>query len=230
MAENYFEVLYNLDLSEDQKEKNGLLYLPWATAWGEVKKKFPDATYTIYKQPIKITQTKEDTVYERDVLRPWFDDGKTGWVSTGVTINGIEHIEELAIMDFKNKSIPADSIASTDAVKSIQRSLTKACARHGVALNIYKGEEFPENVKKAKKEQAEKEQKKKEEQDKELKKQKDALLELMGTLIEDGAEKDDIYAIISKHNDGKKNPSSIQNIELCAKIIAEINKKYKEKK
>ena len=219
MAENYFEVLYNLDLSEDQKEKNGLLYLPWATAWGEVKKKFPDATYTIYKQPIKITQTKEDTVYEREVLRPWFDDGRTGWVSTGVTINGIEHIEDLAIMDFKNKSIPADSIMSTDAVKSIQRSLTKACARHGVALNIYKGEEFAESVKKAKKEK-----------DTELTNKKNELIELMGDTINGGANKDDVYAIIAKYNGGKKNPTSIDNIETCEKAMADIKKKYKEKK
>ena len=219
MAENYFEVLYNLDLSEDQKEKNGLLYLPWATAWGEVKKKFPDATYTIYKQPIKITQTKEDTVYEREVLRPWFDDGRTGWVSTGVTINGIEHIEDLAIMDFKNKSIPADSIMSTDAGKSIQRSLTKACARHGVALNLYKGEEFAEVVKKAKKEK-----------DTELTNKKNELIELMGDTINGGANKDDVYAIIAKYNGGKKNPTSIDSIEVCEKAMADINKKYKEKK
>ena len=219
MAENYFEVLYNLDLSEDQKEKNGLLYLPWATAWGEVKKKFPDATYTVYKQLIKITQTKEDTVYEREVLRPWFDDGRTGWVSTGVTINGIEHIEELAIMDFKNKSIPADSIMSTDAGKSIQRSLTKACARHGVALNIYKGEEFAESVKKAKKEK-----------DTELTNKKNELIELMGDTINGGANKDDVYAIIAKYNGGKKNPTSIDSIEVCEKAMADIKKKYKEKK
>lgn len=57
--------------------------------------------------------------------RPWFDDGRTGWVKTGVTINDMELIEELPIMDFRNKSIPADSITSTDANKSIQRSLTK---------------------------------------------------------------------------------------------------------
>lgn len=219
MVENYFKVLYNLDLSEDQKEKNGLLYLPWATAWGEVKKKFPDATYTIYKQPIKITQTKEDTVYEREVLRPWFDDGRTGWVSTGVTINGIEHVEELAIMDFKNKPIPADSIMSTDAVKSIQRSLTKACARHGVALNIYKGEEFAESVKKAKKEK-----------DAELTNKKNELIELMGDTINGGADKDDVYAIIAKYNGGKKNPTSIDSIEVCEKAMADIKKKYKEKK
>lgn len=79
--------------------------------------------------------------------RPWFDDGKTGWVKTGVTINGIEHIEQLPIMDFKNKPIPAEAITSYDANKSIQRSLTKACARHGLGLYVYEGEDLPEDIK-----------------------------------------------------------------------------------
>ena len=79
--------------------------------------------------------------------RPWFDDGKTAWVKTGVTINGIEHVEDLPIMDFKNKPIPAESVTSADANKSKQRSLTKACARHGLALYIYEGEDLPEETK-----------------------------------------------------------------------------------
>ena len=151
--------------------------------------------------------------------RPWFDDGNTGWVKTGVTINGIEHIEDLPIMDFKNKSIPAKDITSSDANKSIQRSLTKACARHGVALWIYEGEDLAPGVKAQK-----------EAEETELKTAKNALIELMGGLIDGGANKDDIYAIIAKHNGGKKNPTSIDNVEVCAKITAEINKKYKEKK
>ena len=56
------------------------------------------------------------------------------------------------------------------------------------------------------------------------------LIEMMGNLIDGGASKDDIYAIISKHNGGKKNPTSIDNVEVCKKITTEINKKYKEKK
>lgn len=147
MSENYFKQLYDIDVRDKTKQKNSLSYLSWATAWAEVKKVFPDSYYTIYKQEIKITETKDGTIMEKTVLRPWFDDGNTGWVRTGVTINGLEHIEELPIMDFKNKSMLAESITSSDANKSIQRSLTKACARHGLGLYIYEGEDLPEEAK-----------------------------------------------------------------------------------
>jgi hypothetical protein len=47
-------------------------------------------------------------------------------------------------MDFKNKSIIADNITSFDVNKAIQRSLTKAVARHGLGLYVYAGEDLPE--------------------------------------------------------------------------------------
>ena len=50
-------------------------------------------------------------------------------------------------MDFKNKAIPYEQITSTDVNKAIQRSLTKACARHGLGLYIYAGEDLPEGEK-----------------------------------------------------------------------------------
>ena len=71
-------------------------------------------------------------------------DGRTCWVKTGVTVNGIEHIEYLPVMDYKNKSISIENITSFDVNKAIQRSLTKACARHGLGLYIYAGEDLPE--------------------------------------------------------------------------------------
>lgn len=128
---NYFQVLYDIDITDKAAEKNGLTYMPWASVWAEVKKIFPDANYT---------------VYENEIGRFWFDDGRTGWVKTGVTINGIEHIERLPIMDYRNKSIPADQITSCDANKAVQRSITKACGRHGMSLHIYEGEDLPESV------------------------------------------------------------------------------------
>lgn len=147
MAENYFKQLYDVDVSNKKKSKNGLNYLSWAACWAEVKKMFPEATFKIYEQMIKIVETSEGKEITREIERPWFDDGNTGWVKTGVTINGIEHIEELPIMDFKNKSITAGNITSSDANKAIQRSLTKACARHGLGLYIYEGEDLPEETK-----------------------------------------------------------------------------------
>ena len=128
---HYFQQLYDVDVSEKVREKNGLSYLSWAAAWAEVKKKFPDANYT---------------VYENADGRFWFDDGRTGWVKTGVTICGIEHIERLPVLDYKNKSIAADNITSYDANKAVQRSLTKACGRHGLGLYIYEGEDLPESA------------------------------------------------------------------------------------
>ena len=132
--DNYFSVLNGINVNDKTEKKNGLTYLSWAWAWGEVKKLFPDATYTIY---------------ENDRGWNYHTDGKTCWVKTGVTVNGIEHIEYLPVMDFKNKSIPTDSVTSFDVNKAIQRSLTKALARHGLGLYIYAGEDLPEEEKNA---------------------------------------------------------------------------------
>lgn len=127
--ENYFTLLNAVNVNEHSEKKNGLTYLSWAWAWGELKKRFPESTYTIYENA--------DGMF-------YHTDGKTAWVKTGVTVEGIEHIEYLPIMDYKNKSIPADLVTSFDVNKAIQRSLTKAVARHGIGLYIYAGEDLPE--------------------------------------------------------------------------------------
>lgn len=132
--DNYFNQLNNINVNGKTEKKNGLTYLSWAWAWGEVKKLFPDATYTIY-------ENKDGLFYHTD--------GRTCWVKTGVTVNGIEHIEYLPVMDFKNKSIPVEQVTSFDVNKAIQRSLTKAVARHGLGLYIYAGEDLPEEENKA---------------------------------------------------------------------------------
>lgn len=128
---NYFEELNSVNLTEKIEKKNGLSYVSWSYAWQEVKKRFPEATYTIYEN--------NDGLF-------YHTDGKTCWVKTGVTVTDIEHIEYLPVMDFKNKSIPLESVTSMDVNKAIQRSLTKACARHGLGLYVYAGEDLPEEV------------------------------------------------------------------------------------
>lgn len=133
--ENYFKKLNDINVQDKVEKKNGLNFLSWAWAWGEVKKIHPDANYTIYER-----DTEHGPVN-------YFTDGKTCWVKTGVTINDIEHIEELPVMDFRNKSILLENVTSFDVNKTIQRSLTKACARHGLGLYIYAGEDLPEEEK-----------------------------------------------------------------------------------
>lgn len=129
MSDNYFVELNSINVNEHVEQKNRLSYLSWAWAWGELKKRYPDSVYKIY-------ENENGCFYHTD--------GRTCWVKTGVTVNGIEHIEYLPVMDYKNKSIPLEDITSFDVNKAIQRSLTKAVARHGLGLYIYAGEDLPE--------------------------------------------------------------------------------------
>jgi len=39
-----FQILNDIDVSEKTEQKNGLTYLSWAWAWGEIKKVAPEAT------------------------------------------------------------------------------------------------------------------------------------------------------------------------------------------
>ena len=127
--DSVFNTLNKINVNEHTEPKGNLTYLSWVWAWAEVKKLYPDAAYTVYEN--------------RDGWN-YFTDGKTCWVKTGVTINGLEHIEYLPVMDFKNRSIKLDDVTSFDVNRAIQRSITKACARHGLGLYIYAGEDLPE--------------------------------------------------------------------------------------
>lgn len=201
--ENIFEKLNGVNVNEHTEQKNGLTYLSWAWAWAEVKKAFPQANYT---------------VYENENGWNYFTDGKTCWVKTGVTIEGLEHIEYLPIMDFKNKSIPAETVTSFDVNKAIQRSLTKACARHGLGLYVYAGEDLPEEEKQGQKELAQKK----------LSKIDDAQLELLKTLLSaNGIEE---QTVLSLYNVKSLGEITFQKYENIQKNIEKIKQKQEEKK
>ena len=137
-----FEILNAIDVSGYVEKKGSLSYVSWATAWKLVKQNFPEAFYTIYER-----ETQWGPVN-------YFTDGKSCWVKTGMTIEGLEHIECLPVMDYSNRSIALDKVNSTDVNKAIQRSLTKAAARHGLGLSVYAGEDLPDDKDVEKGEQA----------------------------------------------------------------------------
>lgn len=126
-----FNTLMKVDVNKATGKKNDLTYVPWAIAWQELKKKFPEANYK---------------VYENEKGWNYHTDGKTAWVKVGVTVNGLEHIEYLPVMSYKNDSIPLDIVTSMHVNKAIQRATVKAIARHGLALYIYAGEDMPEEA------------------------------------------------------------------------------------
>lgn len=133
-SKSVFETLNSINVNDKTETiragQRQLTYLSWAWAWSEVKKNYPNSTYTIYENA--------------DGLN-YHHDGMTAWVKTGVTIEGVEHIEYLPVMNNYNKSIPLADITSFNVNSSIQRSLTKAIARHGLGLYIYAGEDLPES-------------------------------------------------------------------------------------
>lgn len=148
-----FETLNNINLKNKIKEKIGLSYLSWADAWAELKKNYPDAFWTVYHREIKTTETK--TIKDQDGSEtqivtnyvnevPYFTDGKTCFVKVGVTIEGHEEVEELPVMNNKNNAIPAAMVTMTDVNKAVQRAFVKACARAGLGLYVYAGEDLPE--------------------------------------------------------------------------------------
>jgi len=136
-----FDILNAVDVNDKKDTRNGLTYLSWAWAWSEVKKRFPDVNYK---------------VYENDMGFPYHTDGRTAWVKCGVTIQGVEQIEYLSIMDYRNNSIPLEKVTSVDVIKTIQRCVTKAIGRFGLGLYIYAKEDLPEDANAGKDQQEDK--------------------------------------------------------------------------
>ena len=94
------------------------------------------------------TTVAEVLLVDDSTVRDW----QAEFRSTGIeglqtfnhkAINDQEHIEYLPVMDYRNNSILLDKITSVDVNKTIQRSLTKAIARHGLGLYVYAGEDLP---------------------------------------------------------------------------------------
>ena len=153
-AKDRFNTLYNVDVSAKLGKKMGLSYLSWADAWAELKKRYPEAEYKIYTRKVitKIekkyqleggdVKTVEET-YENDI--PYFSDGRTCFVKVGVIIDGDEEVEIFPVRTNKNTSISVDMITMVDVNKALQRAFVKACARHGLGLYVYAGEDLPED-------------------------------------------------------------------------------------
>ena len=153
-----FEDLNGLNINghTEQKKVEGkeLTYLSWPWAWAEVKKRYPDAHYSIWKNENGL---------------PYTEDEQTGYmVYTSVTIEGITHEMWLPVMNGANRAMKrapykystkygeksVEAATMMDINKTIMRCLVKNLAMFGLGLYIYAGEDLPEV------EQAEQEEKK----------------------------------------------------------------------
>lgn len=130
-----FRELNAINVNKMTEKKGNQTYLSWSFAWQEAMKVCPDMTRK---------------VYENEHGWNYHTDGKTASVRVGITIDGQEHIDYMAIMDAKNISLPIERVTSVDVNKAIQRSTVKAIALHGLGLYIYAGEDMPDEEKAAK--------------------------------------------------------------------------------
>jgi len=124
---NIFKELSSISIQGKTDKKGKFDYLSWATAWSMIKTQYPDAQRIVYES-------------EHTGLN-FFTDGKTAYVKVGININGMEHIDYLPVMDYRNNSISMEKISSMDVNTAIQRSTAKAIAMHGLGLSLWIGED-----------------------------------------------------------------------------------------
>ena len=148
---NVFTTLFSINVNDHTETKDGLTYLSWPFAISEVKKNFPDFSYSVHRFG--------------DKSLPYVFDEATGYmVSTEVTIGGKTHEMWLPVMDGKNKAMKdkpytyqvwnrydkkfeEKTVAAAtmfDINKTIMRCLVKNIAMFGLGLYIYAGEDIPE--------------------------------------------------------------------------------------
>ncbi len=144
-----FKVLNAINVNDHVEKKDTgkvqLSYLSWVWAWKEVRSRFPDATYTVERDPA--------------TNMPYFYDPQSGIiVYTSVTIEGETHQMWLPVMDGANNAMKFEpyeiptkygakqvgKASMMDINKAIMRCLAKNLAMFGLGLYIYAGEDLPE--------------------------------------------------------------------------------------
>jgi hypothetical protein len=135
-----------INVNEKVEKKSGLTYLSWAWAWAEVKKTYPDATYSIVRCPVS------QQIYS-------FDEALGYMVMTNVTIQGQTLEMWLPVMDGANKAMKNEAYSYStrygdksveqasmfDINKTLMRCLVKNLAMFGLGHYIFAGEDIPES-------------------------------------------------------------------------------------
>lgn len=127
MSDSIFKTLSDVSIAGKTERKGNLDYLSWASAWSLLKKHYPNAQRVVYEDP--------------HTGLNFFTDGRTAYVKVGIIVDGLEHIDYLPIMDYRNAAIQVDKITSFEVNKTIQRSTAKAIALHGLGLSLWIGED-----------------------------------------------------------------------------------------
>jgi len=170
LDKNYFQILYDINVSDRTYKKKDLTYLSWASAYSELMKVYPDATYDWDEfEDVKETVIKEydangnvikemkSTIKQRV---PYVETDAGLMVYTWVKVGDVTHRMELPVMDGANKSMKkegytystkfgdktVEAASMFDVNKTIMRCLTKNIAMHGIGLYIYEKDDIPQTL------------------------------------------------------------------------------------
>ncbi|MBK7416390.1 MAG: DUF1071 domain-containing protein [Dechloromonas sp.] len=123
---NTFRSLFQIDVAKYVEMKGQFSYLSWPFAVAQLRLADPNAFWEVRRF---------------DGL-PYLNTELGYFVEVAVTVQGVTLSQIHPVLDHKNRPIMAPS--PFDINTSIQRSLVKAIALHGLGLNIYAGEDLPD--------------------------------------------------------------------------------------
>lgn len=119
---NTFLDLSGIDVTAHLEYKNGLSYLQWMACHSIIKLYDPKSTYIIHRNAEGL---------------PYFESAAGAFVVTEMTVNGETQMEELPVLDYKNKAIQGDKLNSFDINTAIKRCLVKNAALFGLGAQVY---------------------------------------------------------------------------------------------
>ena len=143
MSKSVFDNLFHIDLGNKLKNNQGKRYLPWNTAWAELKKQYPDATYGFH--------CDEGGV-------PYFYSAVGLFVKVSVTVGDITHTMTRPVYNKAFKSMKLEpyqyttksgtkdvAAANADDVNdALMRCFVKTIAMHGLGLYVYQDNPYAE--------------------------------------------------------------------------------------
>ena len=124
---NYFTRLDQVDVTKHIEKKGKFSYLSWAYAVRELKKRHPDATWTVHEYG-------ENRV-------PFVATECGHFVKVSVIVNDVEMTQVHPVLNHQNQPIAKPN--SFQINTSIQRCLAKAIALHGLGIHLFAGEDLP---------------------------------------------------------------------------------------
>lgn len=122
-----FRDLLEVDVSKYKEQKGKLDYISWARAYREIVKRCPTFTYKVKKNENGM---------------PFFKDESGVFVFTECSVGETTREMWLPVMDFRNNA--SKNPTTTEINKTIMRCLTKNIAMFGLGLDLYAGEDIPD--------------------------------------------------------------------------------------